>query len=171
MAGERAKKTSAVSSIIAILFVAIAMMVVAVVRVRSFFRPKYVPIEQVQFPVLVIQPDGVPVFAEWDASRLSRFPEKSQRTPVNGTVLIDSAFNQFKQENVSRKTEGELKQIARFLIPGLDVKYTFDLRRSPAKGREAAMELIRLAPPFSESADQDAAMRPTRCSKRPWLDC
>jgi hypothetical protein len=49
--------------------------------------------------------------------------------------------------------------MARHPIPGMRVKYTFDLRRSKVSGREALMELIRRAPAFSDDAGEDAAMR------------
>lgn len=142
-------------------FVVVAMMCVLLfVRVRSLFRPKFVPIGELKFPVLVVQPDGVPLFAEWDSTPLQKFEEKSHRSPINGTILIDSDFNQFTEENVERAKEGDIKQIGRFLFPGvMRIKYTFDLRRSKTTGLEAMRALIRTAPPFDEDPAKDAAMR------------
>ena len=153
------KRRSIVTTLFAVIAVAVALVVFAMMRLGSFFRPKYVPIGQLKFPVLVMQPDGASLFAEWDSTALQKFPERSSRTPVNGTIIIDSAFNQFTQENVHRQTEGELKWIARALVPGLRVKYTFDLRRASASGRDALHAIIRKATPFSDDPTEDAAMR------------
>src|SRR4051794_16801747 len=92
------KRRSIVTTLFAVIAVVVALVVFAVMRLGSFFRPKYVPIGQLKFPVLVMQPDGASLFAEWDSTALQKFPERSSRTPVNGTIIIDSAFNQFTQE-------------------------------------------------------------------------
>jgi len=113
MANPRARNRSPISMLLAVLAVAGVAVGLAVMRVNSFFRRKYVPIEQLKFPVLVIQPGGMALFAEWDSVALEKFPPKSPRTPVNATVIIDSEFNQFTQENVARQKEGELKWMAR----------------------------------------------------------
>ena len=160
MSNPRGRKRSPISGLIAVVVVITTLVVLAAVRVGSLFRPKYVPIEQLKFPVLVLQPDGMALFAEWDSTALQKFPERSMRTPVNGTVLIDSAFAQFTQENVKRQSEGELKWIARALVPGLRVKYSFDLRRrADASGRERLAAIIARSPRFSDDPAEDAAMR------------
>jgi hypothetical protein len=160
MSNPRERNRSLISGLIAVVVVFTTLVVLAVVRVGSLFRPKYVPIEQLKFPVLVLQPAGAALFAEWDSTALQKFPEGSTRTPVNGTIIIDSTFNQFTQENVARQKEGDLKWMARHLLPGLRVKYTFDLRRrAGASGREGLAKIIREAPRLSEDAAEDAAMR------------
>jgi len=99
------RRRSPISIVLAVFVVAAMMVVLLVSRIRSIFRPSIVPIEQLKFPVLVIQPGGVPIFAEWDTTPLQKFEEKSTRTPVNGTVIIDSEFNQFTQEmSTGKKT-------------------------------------------------------------------
>src|SRR4051794_38986762 len=139
MTNARRQKRSPVSTLLAVFVVAATMVVLAVLRVSTLFRPKYVPIGQLKFPVLVIQPGGVALFAEWEDVSLQKFPEGSLRTPVNGTVIVDSEFNQYEQVNVARQKEGDLKWMARYLVPGLRVKYTFDLKRGHSSGREAMM--------------------------------
>src|SRR5438477_11987819 len=100
MANPRGRKRSLISGLLAVFVVAATLVVLAAMRVGSFFRQKYVPIDQLKFPVLVKQPAGVAWFAEWESTALQKFAERSTRTPVNGTLIIDSAFNQFTQENV-----------------------------------------------------------------------
>lgn len=159
MADPRSPRKPLISTLLAAVVIATTLLVLAVMRVGSFFRQKYVPIDQLKFPVLVVQPNRVAWFAEWDSTALQKFPERSGRTPENGTVIVDSAFDQFTQENVTRKKEGDLKWLARILLPGLRVKYTFDLRRAKVSGREALMEMIRLGPPLCEDPTQDTARR------------
>ncbi len=154
------KKRSPISTVLAVFVVGAMLVVLLFSRVRSLFRPRYVPIDELKFPVLVVQPEGVPLFAEWDSTPLQKFEEKSPRRPANGSILIDSDFNQFTQENVKRAEEGDIKAIGRFLFPGvMRIKYTFDLRRSKTTGLEALRALIRTAPPFSDDPATDAAMR------------
>ncbi len=163
MSDQRKSKRSFVSTLVAILFIGVALAGLLVVRVYRFvFRRGIVSLGSLKFPVLVIQPDGMRPFAEWDSVRLERFPKGDVRTPVNGTVLIDSDFNMFTQERVERKREGDLKIIARYLLPDMRVKYTFDVRRVKGGGKDAAMTRLLQCPGFSENGSmRDAVARQT----------
>lgn len=88
------RKRSFIATFIAILVIAGTLIDLVAVRVNTFlFRRNIVLLESLKFPVLIIQPDGISPFAEWEAVQLEKFSPKSARTPVDGTVIIDSDFN------------------------------------------------------------------------------
>ncbi len=138
MTNPGGRKRSAISTLLAVIFVAASLVVLGVKRVTSLFRQKYVPIEQLKFPVLVFQPGGMRVFAEWDDIALQKFPERSLRTPADGTVIVDSEFNQFTpQENVHRQKEGD-PQMVRPVSPAADAHQIYVARLSAAgRNRDA----------------------------------
>jgi len=160
MTETKSKKRSTVSLLVAIPVLLLVSILLLAMKVNSFFRRKPISVDDLKFPVLVFQPNGAAVFAEWDPIALVKVEENSRRTPTNGTIIIDAAFNQYTQENVQRVQEGEIKWIGRYLFPGaMRVKYKFDLKPLETSGLEALRAQLRAAPPFNDDPAEDAAMR------------
>ena len=152
------RKRSTLRSILLGSFVVVfAMVVIVAMWINNFIRRR-VPLSQVKFPVLVLQPNELLPFAEWDSPQLILFENSSARTPVDGTTIIDADFNIYMQENVKRK-ESDLGWLARrYLTPGLRVRYSFDLKRVSRPDQEAAMKLILGRERLSDDATENAAL-------------
>lgn len=160
MTEHNKKKRSTASLLVAIPLLIAVGIVLVVMKVNSFFRKKTISVDDLKFPVLVIQPGGTPVFAEWEPVDLQKFSERSRRTPVNGTIIVDSDLNQYLQENVRPAEEGEIKAIGRILFSNLmRRKYLFDLKPIKLTGIDPLRTLLLAAPPFSDDPAEDGAMR------------
>ncbi len=160
MTEHNKKKRSTASLLVAIPLLIAVGIVLVVMKVNSFFRKKTISVDDLKFPVLVIQPGGVSLFAEWESTDLQKFKDQSRRTPVNGTIIVDSDLNQYLQENVRPAEEGDFKAIGRILFSNLmRRKYLFDLKPTKLNGIDPLRSLLLAAPPFSEDPVEDGTMR------------
>jgi len=157
MADSPKKKRSILMAPLTVLVVLVALVLIAFNRVNNFFRRK-VPLDQLKYPVLVLQPNEMLPFAEWEPHRLKWFSDKSYRSPVNGTILIDSEWNIYTEENVEKK-ESEIGWLARrYLTPGLPARYTFDVIRKHKTDPVLAMQTLLARPRFSDDPAENASL-------------
>ena len=137
----RRPQRNPVKILLTVLALCVMLLVMAAMKINRFFTRK-VSISDVTFPVLILQPNGMAPFAEWDSTNLYKFHEKSERTPVEDTIVIDSNFNIYQQKNV-KYASSDLGWLARrYIAPNLRVKYTFDLYRVKKANRDEAINLL-----------------------------
>src|SRR5207247_715718 len=79
--------------------------IVTALMVKLGFWLNAARISDLKFPVVVVQSDGSPPFVETESGGLKRIRIGSGRIPVNGSIVIDSDFKMYTQENV-KCTEG-----------------------------------------------------------------
>jgi hypothetical protein len=157
MSDSPKRKRSILMAPLTVLLVLVALVGLAAMRLNNFFRRR-VPVEDLKYPVLVLQPIDLLPFAEWEPHRLKWFTDKSDRSPMNGTIIIDSEFNTYTQVNVKKK-ESEIGWLARrYLTPGLPARYTFDLIRTRKADPVMAMQTLLARPRFSDDPTENAAM-------------
>ena len=123
-------------------------------------KPNPVSVDQLIFPVVVIPPDESGVFVRESASELVRSPMAARDLPANGTTVIDSAFNFYREQNV-KCTQNEISITLGLLVnPRKPLAYQMELLPLAEHGLSAAMNSIaRVAYLGSDSAEAEARRR------------
>jgi hypothetical protein len=106
------------------------------------YREKPASVSDLKFPVLVIPLDQSRVGVEPDAGSLCSAIIGSNLTPRNGTVVIDSDFNFYTQQNVKCQ-QGEMGMVFRaFVRPGKPMTFTMELKRSRINGLQHTLQSL-----------------------------
>jgi len=95
-----------------------------------------------KYPVIVVPPDNQAPYIRTSADELQRGALNSNSCPANETVVIDSDFNIYQEQNV-KCNQSDLSISLRYLVrPGSQLTYSVCLKRDKQKGCAAAVELI-----------------------------
>ena len=91
-----------------------------------------------KFPVLVLRPGNEPPIVDVGAEGGIKAPEQFSSRPINGSIVIDSDFKMYAQQNVRCK-QGEITMIFRALLARHGpLTYRFKLKRCWRSGIAAA---------------------------------
>ena len=162
--GESAFNRRATKWIVAITVIAVAAGAI-VMGIYFEIWQRSATIADLNFPVLLIRVDHSSVTVVRTVDEMHELPIGAQLVPFEGTIVVDSNFNNYTLKNVKCR-QGEISMVFRALLQTRNpLTYSFDLRRSWHSGLEAARRHLHECQTYGGDPAEDQQKRANLAEK------